>query len=120
MAISETKRKIIKKCQNDPIFFIENFFLPEMGLRKALGATGQDIGFQFLAEVVAVTLVSGLLGVGLGLGVASLVSMHMDIPVMVSMSSVSLGLGAAALVGIVSGIMPARKAASLDPVEALR
>jgi putative ABC transport system permease protein len=92
----------------------------EIGLRKALGATGQDIGFQFLAEVVAVTLVSGLLGVGLGLGVASLVSMHMDIPVMVSMSSVSLGLGAAALVGIVSGIMPARKAASLDPVEALR
>jgi putative ABC transport system permease protein len=92
----------------------------EIGLRKALGATGQNIGFQFLVEVTLVTLVSGLLGIGLGLGVANLVSMHIDIPVIVSMNSVALGLTAAMLVGTVSGIAPARRAARSDPVEALR
>lgn len=92
----------------------------EIGLRKALGATEQNIGFQFLAEVVSVTLVSGLLGIGLGLGAANLVSMFTGLPVVVTTNSVLLGLVAAVLVGIASGIAPARKAARLDPVEALR
>jgi putative ABC transport system permease protein len=92
----------------------------EIGLRKALGATEQNIGFQFLVEVVSVTLVSGLLGIGLGLGAANLVSMFIGLPVIVTTSSVVLGLGAAVVVGIASGIAPARKAARLDPVEALR
>jgi putative ABC transport system permease protein len=92
----------------------------EIGLRKALGATEQNIGFQFLIEVVSVTLVSGLLGVGLGLGAANLVSLFTGMPVIVTTDSIALGLGAAALVGIASGIAPARKAARLDPVEALR
>jgi putative ABC transport system permease protein len=89
-------------------------------LRKALGATEQNIGCQFLIEVMAVTLVSGLLGVGLGLGVANLVSMFTGLPVIVTTNSVVLGLGAAVVVGIASGIAPAHKAARLDPVEALR
>lgn len=92
----------------------------EIGLRKALGATEQNISFQFLAEVVAVSVISGALGIGLGLGAASLVSMHIEMPVIVTAQSVLLGLGAALLVGVASGIMPARKAARLDPVEALR
>jgi putative ABC transport system permease protein len=92
----------------------------EIGLRKALGATEQNIGLQFLIEVVSVTLVSGLLGVALGLGAASLISIFMGLPVIVTPSSVLLGLGAAMVVGIASGIAPARKAARLDPVEALR
>jgi putative ABC transport system permease protein len=92
----------------------------EIGLRKALGATEQNIGFQFLIEVVAVTLVSGLLGVGLGLGAANLVSIFTGLPVIVTTESVALGLTAAVMVGIASGIVPARKAARLDPVEALR
>ena len=92
----------------------------EIGLRKALGATEQDISFQFLAEVVAVSVVSGALGIGLGLGAASLVSMHIEMPVIVTTTSVLTGLGAALLVGVASGIFPARKAARLDPVEALR
>jgi putative ABC transport system permease protein len=92
----------------------------EIGLRKALGATEQNIGLQFLIEVVSVTLVSGLLGVALGLGAASLISIFMGLPVIVTTSSVLLGLGAAMVVGIASGIAPARKAARLDPVEALR
>lgn len=91
----------------------------EIGLRKALGATGQNISFQFLAEVIAITLLSGVLGIGLGLGAAKLVSLHIDIPVIVTLPAVLLGLSSALLVGIVSGIVPARKAARLDPVEAL-
>jgi putative ABC transport system permease protein len=92
----------------------------EIGLRKALGATEQNIGFQFLAEVVAVTLLSGLLGIGLGMGVAKLVSLFIGLPVVITASSVLLGVLAAVLVGIASGIAPALKAARLDPVEALR
>ncbi len=92
----------------------------EIGLRKALGATEQNIGFQFLIEVVSVTLISGLLGIGLGLGAANLISMFIGLPVIVTTNSVALGLGAAVVVGIASGIAPARKAARLDPVEALR
>jgi putative ABC transport system permease protein len=92
----------------------------EIGLRKALGATAQNISFQFLSEVVVVSVISGALGIGLGLGVANLISMHIDMPVIVTAPSVLLCLGAALLVGIVSGIVPARKAAQLDPVEALR
>jgi len=92
----------------------------EIGLRKALGATAQNISFQFLVEVVAVSLVSGVLGMGLGLGLASLASTHIDMPVIVTLPAVLLCLGSALLVGIVSGIAPARKAANLDPVEALR
>jgi putative ABC transport system permease protein len=92
----------------------------EIGLRKALGATEQNISFQFLTEVVSVTLVSGLLGVGLGLAAANLVSRFTGLPVVLTTSSILLGMLAAALVGIASGIAPARKAARLDPVEALR
>jgi putative ABC transport system permease protein len=92
----------------------------EIGLRKALGATAQNISLQFLAEVVTVAAVSGVLGIGLGLGAAKLVSTHIAMPVIITLPAVLLGLGSALLVGIVSGIIPARKAARLDPVEALR
>ena len=94
--------------------------IAEIGLRKALGATAQNINFQFFAEVVVITLVSGVLGIGLGLSAANLVSMYIDVPVIITPPAVLLGLGAALLVGIASGILPARKAANLDPVEALR
>ena len=92
----------------------------EIGLRKALGATEKNIAFQFLAEAVVVTLISGVLGIGLGLGTASLVSGHIDMPVIVTTKSIVLCLVAAVTVGIASGIVPARRAARLDPVEALR
>ena len=92
----------------------------EIGLRKALGATSQNINFQFLVEVISITLASGVLGIGLGLGAANLVSLHIDIPAIVTPQAVLLGLGSAILVGILSGIAPAKKAASLEPVEALR
>ena len=92
----------------------------EIGLRKAVGATGKNISFQFLVEAVGVTLASGILGVGLGLAAASIIARFIDVPVIVTSGSVTLGLLAAIVVGIVSGIVPARRAARLDPVEALR
>jgi putative ABC transport system permease protein len=94
--------------------------IAEIGLRKALGATEKNISFQFLTEAVVITLISGVLGIGLGLGAASLVSTHIDMPVIVTMKAVILCLAAAVTVGIASGIVPARRAARLDPVEALR
>ncbi len=92
----------------------------EIGLRKAVGATGKNISFQFLFEAVSVTLASGILGVGLGLAAANIIARFIDVPVIVTGGSVTLGLVAAIVVGIVSGIVPARRAARLDPVEALR
>ncbi|NOR19937.1 MAG: FtsX-like permease family protein [Xanthomonadales bacterium] len=94
--------------------------IAEIGLRKAVGATEKNIGFQFLTETVVITVTSGVLGMGLGLLAANLASTHIDMPVIVTLKSVVLCLTAALLVGIVSGIAPARRAARLDPVEALR
>jgi putative ABC transport system permease protein len=92
----------------------------EIGLRKAMGATASNISQQFLIEATAVTFVSGILGVGLGLAAANIVSRFIDVPVVVTAGSIALGLVAAIIVGIASGIVPARRAAQLDPVEALR
>ena len=91
----------------------------EIGLRKAVGATEENISFQFLTEAVAVTCASGVLGVGLGLLAANIISRFIDVPVIFSGGSIALGLGAAIIVGIASGILPARRASRLDPVEAL-
>ena len=92
----------------------------EIGLRKAVGATASNISQQFLIEAIAVTFVSGILGVGLGLAAANVISRFIDVPVVVTAGSIALGLAASIIVGIASGIIPARRAAQLDPVEALR
>ena len=94
--------------------------IAEIGLRKALGATEKNIGFQFLSEAVVITVTAGILGIGLGLLAANLASTYIDMPMIVTPKSIVLCLLAALLVGIVSGIAPARRAARLDPVEALR
>jgi putative ABC transport system permease protein len=92
----------------------------EIGLRKALGATEQQIRMQFLAESAAVSLVSGMLGVALGIGSAYLIGSQIDVPVVFSQSSVGIALLAAVIVGIASGLIPAHRAAKLNPVEALK
>ena len=94
--------------------------IAEIGLRKALGATRRSIAMQFLCESAIVTLISGLAGIALGLGVASVIAQRYDIPVNLSLLAVVIAVLASVLVGVLSGIIPARRAASLDPVEALR
>ena len=94
--------------------------IAEIGLRKALGATRRSIATQFLCESAIVSLVSGLVGIVLGLGVASLIAQRYDIPVNLTLLTVFVAVFASVLVGVLSGIIPARRAASLDPVEALR
>ena len=94
--------------------------IAEIGLRKALGATPQLIAVQFLFESTILTVLSGVIGVGLGIAVASAISAQNNIPMQLTPLSVSLAVVASVLVGIVAGIIPARRAARLDPVEALR
>ena len=94
--------------------------IAEIGLRKAVGATERQIEFQFLFEAVAVSIASGLAGVGLGLTAASMISSRIDVPMVITPDSIVLGLVSAITVGIVSGIVPARRAARLDLIDALR
>ena len=94
--------------------------IAEIGLRKALGATRRSIAMQFLCESAIVSLFSGLAGIALGLGVASVIAHRYDIPVNLTLLAVLIAVFASVLVGVLSGIIPARRAASLDPVEALR
>jgi putative ABC transport system permease protein len=92
----------------------------EIGIRKAIGAKGRDILSQFLIEAVVLSLIGGLIGISLGWGGSLLVSKVFGMAASVSVSSVGMAFGFSALIGIVFGVVPARKAASMDPIEALR
>jgi putative ABC transport system permease protein len=92
----------------------------EIGLRKALGATKKDIAMQFLVEAVTLTGVGGAIGIAAGLGIAMLVRLVFDFPAAAPLWSVALGFGMSTTVGLVFGMWPALKAASQDPIEALR
>jgi putative ABC transport system permease protein len=92
----------------------------EIGLRKAIGATAGDINKQFLAEAVALTFMGGLIGVVLGWLAAFGVSSTGLIKTTVSLSSILLAFGVSALIGIVFGYYPARRASRLNPIDALR
>jgi putative ABC transport system permease protein len=92
----------------------------EIGLRKAVGATGQNISVQFLAETVSIAGVSGILGIVAGILAANLISYFIDVPVVMTKEMILVGLVSAVGVGIISGILPAQSAAKLDPVESLR
>lgn len=90
----------------------------EIGLRKALGATPDLILKQFLIEAVILSVSGGAIGIVLGAGISFLLSKF--IPTEVTPWSVLLAFGVSALVGIIFGVMPARKASRLTPIEALR
>jgi putative ABC transport system permease protein len=93
----------------------------EIGLRKAVGAQNGDILLQFLTEALVLALVGGSIGIGLSIGAASLVSALVDnLEVAVQPSSVLLATAISAFIGIFFGIYPARRAAALNPIDALR
>lgn len=90
----------------------------EIGLRKALGATPNIIMVQFLIEAVVLSVGGGMIGMALGGGIALI--MRIFIPTEVTLWSVILAFSVSAIIGIVFGVMPARKAAKMNPIEALR
>jgi putative ABC transport system permease protein len=92
----------------------------EIGLRKAVGAQRKDIMLQFLYEATAVTLTGGVIGIILGAIGAKILGAIMQMPTSISWESVVLGVVFSSLVGIVAGLQPAKKAATLQPIEALR
>jgi len=92
----------------------------EIGLRKAIGAKSRDISQQFLVEATMMTLIGGVIGVLLGWGVATILTKTGVVTSIVTWSSVVLAFGVAALVGIIFGFYPARRAARLRPIDALK
>ena len=92
----------------------------EIGVRKALGATSLNVLMQFLIEAVVLCLLGGIVGIGLGAGSAVMMQRLFHWNASVGWSSVALAFAFAAVVGIVFGVWPARRAALLDPIEALR
>ncbi|MBQ1430356.1 MAG: ABC transporter permease [Firmicutes bacterium] len=92
----------------------------EIGLKKAIGAPKRTIMNQFLTEAVVLTATGGVLGVATGLALAELISRLTGAPVAINWGAVLLAVGFSMVIGIVFGILPSKKAADLDPIEALR
>ena len=92
----------------------------EIGIRRALGAMRRDILGQFLVESLAISLLGGVAGIGLGYGLALLISEYAGWLTIVQASAIMLSTGVSAAVGLLFGLYPAMKAAQLDPIEALR
>ena len=92
----------------------------EIGLRKALGAKRRDIMSQVLTESITLSLIGGIVGVALGALFATIISALTPLPAAVELWSVALGVIITAAVGLFFGWYPARRAAMLDPIEALR
>jgi len=92
----------------------------EIGIRLAVGAHGRDVLLQFLIEAVILSSLGGIIGIVLGVGFSELVSLRTGWPILVSPTSVVVAVAFSAAVGVFFGYYPARKAAQLDPIEALR
>ncbi len=92
----------------------------EIGIRLAVGAHGRDVLLQFLIEAVILSSLGGIIGIVLGVGSSELVSIKTGWPILVSPISVIGAVAFSAVVGMFFGFYPARKAAQLDPIEALR
>jgi len=92
----------------------------EIGLRKAIGAKRRDISLQFLSESVALTFLSGIVGVVLGVLIAVVITNLGLVTSVVTWQSVALSFGICVVIGIAFGYYPASKAAKLKPIDALR
>lgn len=92
----------------------------EIGIRMAIGARQRDILLQFLLEAIMISIVGCLIGIVIGVGGALMVSIITKAEVIISINSVAIAFGVAASIGVFFGFYPARKAARLNPIEALR
>lgn len=91
----------------------------EIGVRKALGATYRVIVMQFLIETVVISLIGGAIGVVFGIGASKLISAATSMKTVISMGPILLSFGFSMAIGLIFGIYPARKAAKLNPIDAL-
>ena len=92
----------------------------EIGLKKAIGAKKKRILFQFLTEAAVLTSLGGIIGVASGIGLAQLISTMMQIPVAIDVGAIVISVVFSMLIGVIFGLLPAVKAANLNPIEALR
>lgn len=92
----------------------------EIGTRQAIGASRKDIVAQFLAESTLISISGGIIGIVLGVVLSQIITMAFDIKTVISFFSIFIAFGVSALVGIMFGYMPAKRAAEKDPVESLR
>jgi putative ABC transport system permease protein len=92
----------------------------EIGIRMAIGARKNDILLQFMTEAVMLTLIGGLIGIALGAAGATIVSKMLSWPTLISIQSISVAFFFSGAIGIFFGFYPARKAAGLNPIDALR
>jgi putative ABC transport system permease protein len=92
----------------------------EIGLRMAVGGRRRDILLQFLVEAVSLCLIGGLIGITIGVAAATAVAFSAQWPILIAPNAIFMALAAAALTGIVFGFFPARRAAHLNPIDALR
>ncbi|MCA3559601.1 MAG: ABC transporter permease [Aestuariivirga sp.] len=92
----------------------------EIGIRLAIGALERQVLTQFLVEAVVLALFGGVLGIAIGLGLAAAGAAVMDVPFNADLKVIALAFAVSALIGVIFGFFPARRAARLDPIEALR
>jgi putative ABC transport system permease protein len=92
----------------------------EIGLRLAIGARSRDVLMQFLVEAVVLSLFGGLLGIGMGYGLSAAVQKFLQWPTSIPLNAIGMAFGFAAATGVFFGFYPAKKAAGLDPIDALR
>ena len=103
-----------------PYFVMEYVSAREIGVRMSVGARARDVGAQFFAEALTLALTGGLLGIVLGGALSWTLRSSLGWAMEISLGAVALGFAVATAIGLLSGVVPARRASALDPINALR